>query len=97
MKGVLSSEGVISLSGLKSFENDDLSVVMYGFYILFKNGVLNNIKWKLDDLKKELEFLKVELWEDNNEKCCDWSYLRLDFFFWDYFMSGCGELILWSK
>ena len=71
---VLNNESFKSTRRLESHENDELKPVTNGLQNVSRNGVLNNTKRQLDELKKELELLKLELSEDGDEKRCDKSY-----------------------
>lgn len=92
-RGVSSNESLVSQRRLKGHENGDLSPLANRSQNLPRSGVLNNTKRKLDDLKKELELLKVELREDTDEKYSDKSYLRSNYPSRDYFTSGLREPI----
>ncbi|PFX28886.1 uncharacterized protein LOC111325666 [Stylophora pistillata] len=92
-RGLSSNESLVSQRRLKGHESGDLSPLTNGSQNLCRSGVLNNTKRKLDDLKKELELLKVELREDTDEKYSDKSYLRSNYPSRDYFTSGLREPI----
>ena len=73
-KGVSNNENFKSTRRLGSHENDGLKPVTNGLQNVSRNGILNNTKKQLDELKKELELLKLELSEDGDEKRCDKTY-----------------------